>query len=112
MFFYYFFILAVTLTCGSSQARDRPCTIAVTRATAVMMPDHQPIEPPGNSSQQCFIVITVQMLLLLSDFCQSISKSLVPLQMVQFLNFVILQVCVELVIALPQMFAKIYHGAI
>ena len=41
--FFSFLFLAVPVTCGSSWARDRTC------ATAVMMPDPLPTEPPGNS---------------------------------------------------------------
>ena len=34
-----FFLLAVPEACGNSQARDQTRTTAVTRATAVTMPD-------------------------------------------------------------------------
>ena len=35
----FFFFLTETVTCGSSWARDLTCAVAVTRATAVTMPD-------------------------------------------------------------------------
>ena len=32
-------VLAVPLACGSSQARDQTCALAMTREAAVIMPD-------------------------------------------------------------------------
>lgn len=34
---------------GHSKVGDQNCPIAGTQVTAVMMPDPQPSEPPGNS---------------------------------------------------------------
>ena len=41
--------LATPTACGSSWARDRTRTTAITKSTAVTKPDPQPTEPQGNS---------------------------------------------------------------
>ena len=47
--FILFAFLAVPMTRRSSWAGDQNWTTAVTRATALTMPDPKPAQPPGNS---------------------------------------------------------------
>ena len=44
-FFFFFFFLAAPTACRSSSARDQTQARAVTRATAVTMPDPEPLNP-------------------------------------------------------------------
>ena len=37
--FLFFYFLAAPIACGSSQARDRTCTLTVIQASAAVMPD-------------------------------------------------------------------------
>ena len=39
IFLYYYYYIIISCACGSSQARDRICTTAMTQATAVTTPD-------------------------------------------------------------------------
>ena len=58
----YFFIIIVSYflatpeACRSSWARDQTYAIAVTRVTALTMPDPQPTEPPENSMFITFLI--------------------------------------------------------
>jgi len=53
-FLNYFLILAALTAYGSFQARDQTQATAMTKATAVTMPDRLPTEPPRNSSLVIF----------------------------------------------------------
>ena len=53
IFLSYILFLTMSAACGYSQARDWTHVTAVTRATAVTMPDPSLAEPPGNPLKSC-----------------------------------------------------------
>ena len=58
--------MAEPKACRNSWARNQTCTIAVTRAIAVTIPDPQTTELPGNCWGYLFIKIQVHFISLMS----------------------------------------------